>query len=163
MYGTTAAIFSLLLILTGVAKIRSPHDVARALGQLGLPTRLFSGLVIGLVEVIVGASALFLEPALIVQGVLYLGFAVWIVLALRSEVPLASCGCLGRDDTPPTWGHLVMNLIAAAFSLAAAITGPIEVSGGLEGVATLTVVAIGVYLAYIVLTDGARLVGVRAQ
>lgn len=143
--------------------MRSPHDVARALGQLGLPTRPFSGFIIGLVEVIVGASALFLEPALLVQGILYLGFAVWIVLALRSEVPLASCGCLGRDDTPPTWGHLVMNLVATIVSLAAAITGPIEVSGGLGGVATLTVVATGVYLAYIVLTDGARLVGVRAR
>jgi hypothetical protein len=163
MFGTTAAIFSLLLILTGIAKIRSPNEVARALGALGLPGGSLLGVAIGAVEVIVGVSALFFELALAVQGVVYVAFSIWIVVALRSDAPLASCGCLGRPDTPPTVAHLVMNLLAAVFSFGAAVTGPIELGGGLEGAAALTVVAVGVYLAYIVLTDGARLVGVRAR
>jgi hypothetical protein len=101
--------------------------------------------------------------ALAVQGVVYVAFSIWIVVALRSDAPLASCGCLGKPDTPPTVAHLVMNLLAAVFSFGAAVTGPIELGGGVEGAAALTVVAVGVYLAYIILTDGARLVGVRAR
>jgi hypothetical protein len=163
MYGTAAAIFSLLLILTGVAKIRSPHDVARAIGALGLPTWTALGVLIGAAEVAVGALALFAGPGLWVQGLLYAGFAGWIFLALRRDVPLASCGCLGKDDTPPTWAHLVMNLIAVGVSLAAAAEGPVRLIDGLGSVAQLAVVAAGVFLAYIVLTDGARLVGVRAR
>jgi hypothetical protein len=34
---------------------------------------------------------------------------------------------------------------------------------GLEGIATTVIVAVGVFLAYVVLTDGARLSGVRAR
>ncbi|HJQ77620.1 MAG TPA: MauE/DoxX family redox-associated membrane protein [Acidimicrobiia bacterium] len=163
MYGTAAAIFSLLLVLTGVAKILSPRDVARAIGALGLPTWTPLGVVIGTVEVGVGVGALLVGAGLWAQGVLYAGFAGWIYLALRREVPLASCGCLGKDDTPPTWAHLVMNLIAVAVSLAAAAAGPVRLIGGLGSIAQLAVVAAGVLLAYIVLTDGARLVGVRAR
>lgn len=163
MYGTTAAIFSLLLVLTGVAKILHPRDVARAIGALGLPIWTPLGVAIGIVEVGIGAVAFFTGVGLWAQGVLYAGFAGWIYLALRREVPLASCGCLGKDDTPPTWAHLVMNLIGVGFSLAGAAEGPVELLGGLGSVAQIAVVAVGVFLAYIVLTDGARLVGVRAR
>jgi hypothetical protein len=163
MYGTTAAIFSLLLILTGVAKVRAPRDVARAIGALGLPTWTPLGVVIGVVEVAVGALALFSSYAVLAQAVVYAGFAGWIHLALRRDVPLASCGCLGKDDTPPTWAHLVMNLIAAGVSVAAASEGPLMILDGIGAVAQVAVIAVGVFLAYIVLTDGARLVGVRGR
>ena len=163
MFATSAAIFSVLLIITGVAKLASPHDVERALVSLGLPRIPYAGGIIGVVEILVGVVALFSAPALLAQGLLYVAFAVWIVVALRREVPLASCGCLGRDDTPPTWGHLVMNLLAAGMSLGAAATRPLVFPGGLEGFAMVVVIAVGVFLAYVVLTDGARLAGVRAR
>jgi hypothetical protein len=94
---------------------------------------------------------------------MYAGFAGWIHLALRRDVPLASCGCLGKDDTPPTWAHLVMNLIASGVSVAAATEGPLMILDGIGAVAQVAVIAVGVFLAYIVLTDGARLVGVRGR
>jgi len=163
MYGTTAAVFSLLLIVTGVAKIRSPQDVNRALAALGLPSFRSAGLLIGAAEVAVGIAALFAAVGLLAQGILYLGFAIWVLVALRRDVPLASCGCLGKDDTPPTVGHLVMNLIAVAASLGAVAGGPIRLGEGIVGVAQLVVVGVGVFLSYVVLTDGARLVGVRER
>ena len=163
MFATAAVIFSLLLIITGVAKIVSPHDVERALADLGLPRIPYAGVIIGVVEVTVGTAALFSSMALLIQVVLYLAFAVWVFVALRLEVPLDSCGCLGRDDTPPSWAHFALNLIGAGVTVAAAVDGPGNWTWGHEGIAAVVVVAVGVFLAYVVLTDGARLAGVRAK
>lgn len=163
MFATAAVIFSLLLIITGVAKIVSPHDVERALAGLGLPRIPFAGAIIGVVEVTVGTAAFFSSMALLIQSVLYIAFAIWVFVALRLDVPLASCGCLGRDDTPPSWAHFALNLIGAGVTVAAAGDGPGSWTWGPEGMAGVVVVAVGVFLAYVVLTDGARLAGVRAK
>jgi hypothetical protein len=163
MFATAAVIFSLLLIVTGVAKLVRPHDVEPALAVLGLPRAPFAGVFVGAAEIAIGVAAVFFVTALLAQGVLYLAFAVWVLVALRLEVPLASCGCLGRDDTPPSWGHFGLNLLAAGVSLAAALTGPMSWVWGVQGIATIVIVAVGVFLAYVVLTDGARLSGVRAR
>ncbi|MGH3651097.1 MAG: hypothetical protein ACRDU9_10360, partial [Acidimicrobiia bacterium] len=140
-----------------------PHDVARALGSLGLPSLPWSGLALGIVEVVVGVSAFFLPAGLFAQGLLYLAFSIWVFAALRMDVPLASCGCLGKDDTPPSAGHLLMNTLAAVLSLIAMGGEPIQLASGLEGAAQVAVVAVGLFLSYIVLTDGARLAGARAR
>lgn len=163
MFATAAVIFSLLLIVTGAAKVVSPHDVERALVGLGLPRIPNAGAVIGLTEIVVGVAAFFSAVALMVQGLAYLVFTIWVFLAMRMDVPLASCGCLGRDDTPPSWGHFALNLMAAAVSAAAAGSGPVAWTFDLEGVTRVVVVAVGLFLAYVVLTDGARLAGVRAR
>jgi hypothetical protein len=163
MFATAAAIFSVLLIITGVAKVASPHDVERALVAPEMPRFPFAGAVVGVVEIVVGAAAFFAPTALLAQGLLYLGFAGWVLVALRRDVPLASCGCLGKDDTPPTWGHMFMNVVAGGLSLAAAANGPIDMAGGLEGIAMIVVIAVGVFLAYVILNDGARLVAVRSR
>jgi hypothetical protein len=131
--------------------------------SLGLPRVPYAGGIIGVIEILVGIAAFFSAPALLAQGLLYLAFVGWILVALRRDVPLASCGCLGKDDTPPTWGHLVLNVLAAGMSLGAAATAPLDFPGGLEGIAMIVVIAVGVFLAYVVLTDGARLAGVRAR
>jgi len=163
MFATAAVIFSLLLIITGVAKIVSPHDVEKALAGLGLPRIPYGGAIVGVVEVTVGSAAFFSPMARLIQGVLYLVFAVWVFVALRLDVPLASCGCLGRDDTPPSWAHFALNLIGASVTVTAAVGGPGNWTWGLETIAAALVVAVGVFLAYVVLTDGARLAGVRAK
>jgi hypothetical protein len=162
MLAPSAAIFSLLLILTGAAKMARPHDVEKALTALGAPGLAFAGVLIGVVEVSVGISALFLPGVMVVQGAMYLAFAGWVALALRADVPIASCGCLGRDDTPPTVAHIVLDVIAAGLSLGAGLLGdPIDLEPGLGGIAVIAVIGVGVFLAYVILTDGARLVGVR--
>lgn len=163
MFATAAAIFSVLLIITGVAKVARPHDVERALTSLGLPRIPFAGTMIGLGEIGIGVGAFFLPVALALQGVAYLVFAGWIVAALRADVPLASCGCLGKDDTPPSWGHFTLNVIGSLVSLAAAWSEPARWSFGLEGFAMVSVVAVGVFLGFVVLTDAARLAGVRTK
>ncbi len=163
MFATSAAVFSVLLVITGVAKIARPHDVERALIGFGLPRIPYAGAAIGPIEVGVGALALFSPVGLVMQSGLYAVFAAWILAALHLDVPLASCGCLGRDDTPPSGGHLAVNLLAVGMSLPAVWSGPATWPSGLGAVATVVVLAVGVFLAYVVLTDGARLAGVRAR
>lgn len=163
MLAPAAAVFSLLLIATGLAKLVRPHDVEKALSQLGLPRLGGIGYLIGGAEVVVGTAALFFPPVLVAQAVLYAGFALWVIWALRSDVPLASCGCLGRDDTPPTVAHVVLNLIAFSVSSLAAFGVPLDLSGGFGAVATGLAVLVGVYLSYVILTDAAALAGVRSR
>jgi hypothetical protein len=164
MLSTSAAIFSLLLVVTGVAKVSRPHDVEKALTSLGLPRVPHAGSILGALEVVVGVGALFAPVLLLVQGLLYLGFAIWVGLALRADVPIASCGCLGRADTPPSLAHIVLNVIAVVVSVLAGIEGTgVSVELGLGGVAQMTVIGVGVYLSYVVLTDAAALVGARRR
>jgi hypothetical protein len=163
MLAPSAAIFSLLLIITGAAKVARPQEVERALTTLGFPRIPGAGTLIGLLEIAVGAAALVFPGALTLQAALYLAFAVWIALALRASVPMATCGCLGREDTPPTMTHLVLDVVAAAISLGAAMSAPLQLTADLAGLATVTVIAVGVFLCYVILTDGARLSGARAR
>lgn len=161
MFATAAAIFSLVLVLTGAAKVARPFDLQRALTSLGMPRIPGVGVAIGLIEVIVGVAALFAPSVLWAQAALYLAFAGWVVLALRSNVPLASCGCLGRADTPPSAAHVTLNLVAVIVSVGAAFGDPLAMESGIGLIAQLSVVAVGVFLAYVVLNDAAQLAGVR--
>ena len=159
MLTTTAAIFSTLLVVTGLVKLRRPRDTARALGRIGLPFPFATTVGLAATEVVVGIWAIGTrDPALfIIQALIYLSFAVWVLIALRREVPLATCGCLGRDDTPPYWGHLVVNVLAVASSAGAASTPAPELPGTAVGlVATLGIVSVGTWLAWTILSDGAR-------
>ncbi len=67
-----------------------------------------------------GTAALVLDhpvaPAMVAAS--YVGFAAFVVLALRRSAPVGSCGCFGQTDTPPTLTHLVLNVGAAAVAVA---------------------------------------------
>ena len=54
-------------------------------------------------------------------AVSYVGFAGVTVLALVRHLPIDSCGCLGRMETPPSWRHLLVLGAAAAGALGAAV------------------------------------------
>ena len=163
--GTTAAIFSALLVATGLAKVVKPHDTARAIRAMGPQVKDNAARLLGLAEITIGVSVLATRsaPAYIAQGVMYLSFLVWIVAALRRSVPVASCGCLGTPDTPPYWGHIVVNVVAVASSVGAGL----EVAGGAStagstGLLGLVVSLVGAALAWMVIGEGARLAGVRS-
>lgn len=161
MLAMAAAVFSVLLIITGVVKVARPHDVQKALVDLGFPRLPGVGLAIGVAEVIVGIAALAAPPVLAIQGLLYALFAVWVLVALRSSAPIASCGCLGRDDTPPTGSHVFLNVTASLLSFGAFLGTPFVLGVGFEMVAKLLVIGTGVFLSFIILTDAAHLEGVR--
>ncbi len=123
---------AVLLVISGAAKIAKPSSVEGLLGSLRIPAaRRLSAkppvLALGMAEVGVGILALAIggPPIAAGVGVLYVVFAV---TALRAaSVGVASCGCFGTFDTPPTWIHSVSNAALAGVSfLAIGLPAPVE-------------------------------------
>jgi hypothetical protein len=117
------AAFSLLLVAAAGPKIVRPQSTLRALSSLGLPGSPAAVRLLGVVEVAVGVGALVTGgrafAALVAAS--YLAFAAYVALALVRGGALASCGCFGKPDTPPTRLHLIVNATAAAVAIAVAV------------------------------------------
>jgi uncharacterized protein YjeT (DUF2065 family) len=162
---TTAAIFAFLLVATGLVKVAKPTDTARAIRAMGLPAGDNAARFLGLVEITIGLSVVMTLSiaALAAQGLMYLAFLVWIVAALQKAVPIASCGCLGTPDTPPYWGHVLVNLLAvsASFGAAVSMSSGDLVGGGLQDALQLAVAVVGAAICWLVIGEAARLEGAR--
>lgn len=162
-----------LLGAAGALKVARPSTTARALRELGLPASPALVRAVALAELAVAAGALVgggrAFAALVAAS--YLGFAAFVLAALRRGTPLSTCGCFGVEDTPPTAVHLGLNLAAAAVAGAVVLTG--SGAGGLADITTLEgslllrvaflgSTAASVWLAYVALTALPRLQAVRS-
>jgi hypothetical protein len=119
------------LCIAGVAKAARPDETARAMATLvpgPPPLRLMRWLVrAGAAgEAALGAVAIaFPRPTTAALVALsYAGFIGVVVYARLRGKPLATCGCFGRPDTPPTALHLVIDLALAAAAAAVALGAP---------------------------------------
>jgi hypothetical protein len=104
-----------LLGLAGLGKFARPAPTASAMRAMGLPvTPLVVRLAAG-VEAVIGfsAAATGRRPLVAAAGLSYLAFAGFVGLAIRRGRPIASCGCFGDPDTPPSWLHAAVDLMAA--------------------------------------------------
>jgi hypothetical protein len=122
-----------LIALAGAAKVLDPSMTAGALHALRLPSsrvrvRLGAGaeMVLGIAAITVGGPVAWGLVALS-----YAAFAAFVVAALRQGTAIGSCGCFGREDTPPHWSHVALNAVLA--SLAAALAA-LEVGSPLAAV-----------------------------
>jgi len=116
-----------LLGVAGAAKLLDPLSLVRALRSAGLPLRqaLAAPLVrlVALAELALGVLAVLTGSALAAAGVAvsYAAFTAFVLVALRRGGVLASCGCFGKADTPPTATHVVVTgalaLVAAAVAV----------------------------------------------
>jgi len=82
-----------------------------------------SARILGVLEMALAVGAVVSGAALLWSGVAlaYASFTVFILWALNGNQNVASCGCFGHEDTPPTPGHAAFNAAAAAIAgLAAA-------------------------------------------
>jgi Methylamine utilisation protein MauE len=120
----------LLLAAAGVAKAIRPTDTARALTTVVAMPLARMRLVVrsgAVAEAALGVVALLLPRTVTAAlvGVSYLAFAAFVAYARSTGGAMASCGCFGKPDTPPTVVHLVVDLglAAAAFAIAAAAPG----------------------------------------
>ena len=148
-----------LLMIAGLPKITEPGDTVRATRGVGLPTgdtmvRLLaiSELLVGLAVLTVGGAI----PALLLT-VLYAGFAGFIVLAMTRDGAIASCGCFGKADTPPTYAHLFLNTAAVGVGVASIVVAPrglVELIGDQPafGIPFIGFVLVGAWLGYLTLT-----------
>jgi hypothetical protein len=157
---------ALLLVFAGAMKTVDPAMTAGALRALGLPSSTIlvrlgaaAELLVGLLAVTVGWAAVWWLVA-----TSYLAFAAFVVAALRAGTMLGSCGCLGREDTPPHPLHVVIDVALAATAAAAAVRdvgAPLDAIADAPGeglvVAGLSVLALVVlYAAFVDLPRALR-------
>ncbi|MDQ1444194.1 MAG: hypothetical protein QOI20_658 [Acidimicrobiaceae bacterium] len=103
-----------LLVYAGAVKLAAADDPMRS--------RL-----LGLTEAVVGAAGLSIDNRAIAAavGLLYAGFAVYVLLAIRRGDP--SCGCFGaKERTPPRAAHAAIDAALAVAALGAAVVGSSE-------------------------------------
>jgi hypothetical protein len=118
-----------LLVVAGLAKAVRPDDTARAAVHVlgGTIGRWRWAVRVGAAaEVVVGAAALVVVEPVLAGAVAasYVAFAAFVVVARHRGGPLASCGCFGRPDTPPTVLHAFVDAGLAAAAVWVAVAGP---------------------------------------
>jgi hypothetical protein len=154
------AVAAVVLVVAGALKVADPVPAVGALRQLGVPAGNGSVRAVALLEVAVGAAALVLAgpvPAVLV-AISYLAFTGVVIAALRAGTMISSCGCFGRDDTPPDASHVLVNLALAAVAAGAAISGSpnpwdaVVSAGAVEGVLAVALVALGSWMVVLVYT-----------
>ena len=164
-----------LLCVAGVAKALRPDDTALAMAALvpgRPPLRVVRPVVrVGaLAEAALGAVAiLFPRPVTAALVALsYLAFTAVVAYARWRGGALATCGCFGRPDTPPTALHLVLDLTLAAAAAAVALGAPPQNTLGLQlahqpwaGFPLLFVSAVGLWLTALALSALAALTAAR--
>lgn len=159
-----ALVVAALLALAGGQKVLDPTMTVGALSALRLPAssalvRMGAG-----IELALGVAAIVLGGAVVWTLVAssYLAFAAFVIAALRKGTMIGSCGCFGREDTPPHLSHVLLNLGMAALAVAIAVADPEPVLDSLtahpaSGVAVVLVSALTlglVYAAYVDLPSG---------
>jgi hypothetical protein len=112
-----------LLALAGAAKLRDPLPLVRALRSAGLPApvaavRAAAGaeLLLGVVAATTGS-----RPTAVGVALSYAAFTAFVLVALRRGGVLASCGCFGKADTPPTRTHVALTAAVTAVAAAVAV------------------------------------------
>lgn len=146
-----------LLVITGLPKLTNPGGTARALYSLGIPATLNTERAIGLIEIGAGLAALLVGGRIAAGSVavVYIGFSVFVAVALRSD-DVRNCGCFGEKDVPPSLLHLGIDVAAAAvatvlvFRPIGSITA-VARDTPWAGVPLLLLVAMGAGLALLVL------------
>jgi hypothetical protein len=117
---------SLLLIAGGASKVRRPGAASRALSATNLPSSPLAARTLGVAEVMVG-SLFLLAPgraSAILLGGAYVAFAAFLAYLLMARIAVASCGCAGARDLPPSWLHVGLDVAAAAAAIVAALDPP---------------------------------------
>ncbi len=168
LHSGLATAVMLLLMIAGVQKVADPAPTAGALRSAGIRSGPLFVRLLGSAEIAVAIAFLVAGGswAAASGALFYAGFAGFVLLALSRDIPISSCGCFGKTDTPPSVAHVALNLGSVGILALAAII-PLQPMGGLvdasAGVVVPYVVAVGatVYLLYGMLT-ALPLVGKRA-
>jgi hypothetical protein len=150
------------LVVGGALKLVDPSGSVGALRALGLPASTDRVRVLAGGEVILGMLAWSVSSRVLAALVAlsYAAFFAVTVLALVRKLPIDSCGCLGKLETPPSWRHLVV--LGLAFLGALGITVDPRpalferIDDGAAGVALAILVVVGMLIAVGVMRAGRR-------
>ena len=163
-------IAAVLLAAAGIAKAIDPTMTVGALRKFGFPVSSGAVRSLGLIEALLAAAAAVTgAPALAIGvGGSYLLFSAFVVIARARRLPIGSCGCFGRVDTPPSWLHVAVNLGAAASALAVAARDGGGLAATLDhqplaGLPFVALIGVGSYAAFTALTVVPQLGVVSAE
>lgn len=155
-----ALVAAALLALAGAQKVVDPTMTVGALRALRLPSspvlvRLGAAaeMALGVAAMAVGGAGLWWLVA-----ASYVAFAAFVVAALRSGTMIGSCGCFGREDTPPHWTHVALNVALAALAAATALNSPTAPVEALtdhpsQGLVVVALAAVALYLLHAAFVD----------
>ncbi len=160
-----------LLGAAGLAKAIDPVTTVGALRGAGLRVPGGAVRVGGALEAVVAvAAALTGAPVLAAAVALsYLAFTGFVLVALTRRLPIGSCGCFGRVDTPPSPLHVVLDLGAVVAAIGAMTAGGAAglVDGygdlPLAGLPFLLLVGVGAYAAFAAMTVVPQLTALRTH
>ena len=152
-------VVALLLTVAGGLKAYDPTMTAGALRRAGLAVPPAVVRVGGAIEVVVGVAAIVTggPVAAALVALSYVLFTVFVVVALVRHIPIGSCGCFGKVDTPPSLVHVGLNVGAIVTATAVALgsggdVGEVLADQELLGLPFLLFVATATYLAFLALT-----------
>ena len=120
---------------------------------------------LGAVETAVGAYAIVFGDWIAGLAIVlfYAAFSVFVANALVRGLPVASCGCFGKEDTPPTWIHIAITMLGMAAGVTAIVSPPGDVVEVVSGDANLLIflamTGIAFSFAYISLTTLPKTLG----
>lgn len=110
-----------LLVLAGVAKLRSPSAASDALSSVALPASRPMVRILGLGELAVGALAA-VHPTHLTAAVVAISYAGFCAFVLRARP--ASCGCFGAASSDTGSIHALLNATACIVAALAALLPP---------------------------------------
>ena len=121
-----ALVLASLLAIAGAQKLVDPTMTVGALRALRIPASPLVVRVGSAVELALGVAAIAAGGAALwwALAASYLAFAVFVVGALRSGTMIGTCGCFGREETPPHWSHVVLNAALAGLAALVAVRSP---------------------------------------
>jgi hypothetical protein len=141
---------SALLAVAGAQKVVDPSPLVRAAKSVGLrvPREAIRLLAVGEVALGLAALAMGTRATAVAVALSYAAFTGFVLLARARGGVLASCGCFGRSDLPPTRAHAV---VTAGFSLAALTGAPGALALDVALLTSAGAVAVCAYLVLAVL------------
>lgn len=139
-----------LLVLAGAQKAVAPMPLVRALRSVGPRVPRDAVRAAAALEALVGLAALVdgRRATSLAVAASYAVFTGFVLLARQRGGVLASCGCFGKADTPPTATHAALTGLLAAAALTGA-PGALPVT--VLALATTAAVAVTAYLVLAVL------------
>lgn len=110
---------AVLLFVAGAQKVVDPRPLVRALASVRLPVPAVVVRIGAAAEVLLGLAAVVTgsRVAALAVAVSYLVFTTLVLLAIARGGVLASCGCFGKRDVPPTRTHAAVTAGFAAVAL----------------------------------------------
>jgi len=152
-------IVATLLAVAGVLKTWNPLDTANALRGVGVPFGPSLVRVGAVAEAVIGIWAVAVgdRASAVLVALSYGAFAVFVAMALLRRAPIASCGCFGKADTPPSLVHLCIN----AGGVTAAVVVAVDPGVGLPdvlaeqplaGIPMLLLIVTGAFLAMLAMS-----------